>query len=83
MNSKSWSLVILVQYFLDDVTLRDGLSDLHPNGLPHRGRHGVADLSVLVQRRPGKPERVREALRAGILPDTDDPVLLRMKNPAL
>ena len=76
-------LVILVQHFLDDFTGRDSLSDLHPNGLPHRGRHGVANLPVLVQGRPGEPERVRESLRAGALPDTDDPVLLRVKDPAL
>ena len=76
-------MVILVQYFLDDITRGDGLSDLHTNGLPHGRRHGIADLPVLVQRRPGEPEGVRESLRASALPHTDDPVLLRVKDPAL
>ena len=75
--------VRLVQYFLDDIAGGDGLPDFHPDGLPHRGRHGVADLAVLVQRRPGEPERVREALRAGALPHADDSVLLRVQDPAL
>ena len=57
--------------------------DLAPDGACERRGHGVADLLVLVQRRPRKEERVREALGARALADADDAVLVRVQHAPL
>ena len=65
------------------LSLGHRLADLSADGAPHRGRHGVSDLPVLVQNRPAELVRVRESLGASALPHRDEAVLLRVKHAAL